>query len=102
MLPENNTGKDVAAVERTHNIKMAKQRAEPSNEIRTPTATLENIATDKLDPTIGSTRENHQDRNPTASTEPILTTSSISKPNRGEHSKQADERKGALRYKTGR
>ena len=52
MLPENNTGKDVETVERIHNIKIEKQQVEPGNEIRTPTATLDNIATDKLDPTL--------------------------------------------------
>jgi hypothetical protein len=49
MLPENNTGKDVETVERTHTIKMAKQRVTPGNEMRTPTATLDNFPTNKLD-----------------------------------------------------
>jgi hypothetical protein len=57
MLPENNTGKDDETVERTHNTKMAKQREEPGDQKRTSTATLDNIATEKLDPTIGSTRK---------------------------------------------
>jgi hypothetical protein len=92
MLPENNTGKEVEAVERTHTIKMAKQRVAPGNETRTPTATIDNIATDKLDPTTGSTREKHQDRNPAVKTESTLTTSSISKFNRGEHSKSTKEK----------
>jgi hypothetical protein len=86
MLPENNTGKDDETVERTHNTKMAKQREEPGDQKRTSTATLDNIATDKLDPTTGSIREKQQDRNLAVSTEPILMKSSISKFNRGEHS----------------
>jgi hypothetical protein len=43
MLPENITGKDVETVERTHAIKMAKQRVTPSNEMKTPTAALDNF-----------------------------------------------------------
>jgi hypothetical protein len=60
--------------------------------MRTPTAALDNFPTDKLDPAIGSTREKHQDRNPAVNTEPTLTTSSISKFNRGEHSKSTKEK----------
>jgi hypothetical protein len=89
MLPENNSGKDDETVERTHNTKMAKQREEPGDEKRTSTVTLDNIATDKIDPTIGSTRvptrEKQQDRNLNVNTEPILMKSSILKFNRGEH-----------------
>ena len=92
MLPENNTGKDDETVERTHNTKMAKQREEPGDQKRTSTATLDNIATDKLDPTIGSTREKQQDRNLTVNTEPILMKSNISKFNRGEHSMSTKEK----------
>jgi hypothetical protein len=60
-LPENNTGKDDEAVEKTHNTKMAKQRGTrrrraTSDEKRTSTVALDSIATDKLDPAIGSTQ----------------------------------------------
>ena len=85
MLPDNNTGKDDEAVERTQNNPIAKQGEEPDDQERTSTDTLKYIVADKLDPTIGSTRKTQQDRNLTADTEPILMKSSISKFNRDEH-----------------
>jgi hypothetical protein len=94
-LPENNTGKDVEAVEKTHAIKMAKQRVAPGNEMRTHTATLDNFPTNKLDPTIGSTREKNQDRNPTANDVEHIEIQQ-------RRALKVDKGKGALRYKTGR
>jgi hypothetical protein len=64
---------------------MAKQGEETGDQKRTSTDTLENIVTDKPDPTIGSTRGKQQDRNLAVDTEPILMKSSTSKFNRGEH-----------------
>jgi hypothetical protein len=56
------------------------------------TDTLEYIVTDKLDPTIGSTRKTQQDRNLTVETEPILMKSSISKFNRDEHAMSTEKK----------
>jgi hypothetical protein len=73
-------------------LKMTKQYITPSNKMRTSKATLDNYPTNKLDPTIGSTRKENRDRNPVGKTELSLTTSSISKSNGSEHSKLTKEK----------
>jgi hypothetical protein len=93
MLSENNTGKDVETAVAIYAIKRAKQCATPSNEMRTPKATLDNYPTNKLDPTIGPTREGNRDRNPVVKTElTLVMTSSTSKSNGSEHSKLTKEK----------
>jgi hypothetical protein len=103
MLPENNTGKDVGITERTQALKETKQYRTPNNKMRISKATLDNYPTNKVDPTIGSTRRENRDRNPVGKPEIPLTKSSISKHN-GSVSTQAkvDKRKRTRRYKTGR
>jgi hypothetical protein len=64
VLPENNTGKDAETAERIQALEMTKQYITPSNKMRTSKATLDNYPTNKLDPTIGSTRKENRDRNP--------------------------------------
>jgi hypothetical protein len=60
--------------------------------MRTSKATLHHYLTNKLDPTIGSTRKENRDRNPVKKMELSLTTSSTSKPNGSEHSKSTEEK----------
>jgi hypothetical protein len=81
MLPENNTGKDDEAVERTQNTPIAKRGEEPDDHGKTTTEALECIGTDKLVPSIGSIRKTQQGRNMTVDTKPALMNSSTSKLN---------------------
>ena len=92
MLPENNTGKDVEITERTQALKGTKQYRTPNNKMRISKATLDNYPTNKVDPTIGSTRRENRDRNPVGKPEIPLTTSSISKSNGSEHSRLTKEK----------
>ena len=73
MLPENNTGKDVEITERTQDLKGTKQYRTPNNKMRTSKAPLDNYPTNKVDPTIGSTRRENRDRNPVGKPEIPLT-----------------------------
>ena len=100
--PENNTGKDVEITESTQALKGTKQYRIPNQKMRTSKDISDNYPTNKVDPTIGSTRRENRDRNPVGKPEIPLTTSSISKSNGSEHSKLSDKRKRARRYKTGR
>ena len=101
MLPENNTGKDAEAVARIYAIKMTKQYRTPNNKMRISKAISDNYPTNKVDPTIGSTRKENRDRNPVEKNGTITDDVEHIEIQR-KRALKVDERKRARRYKTGR